>query len=104
MKAEKETKIENHDWFIQIPADVLEDKRLSRLSQILYGYLAFRQGKNTFGWPSIKRIMKDLGASRRGIFEALKQLERYDYVIKKAGDQKTPNNYYTGKNLCNPRG
>lgn len=94
-KASTEQK-EDKFKFVQIPKDVLHDKRLSLSSKILQGYFIFRTGENQVCWPGYDLIQKDLGLSRDAINRSRKQLIKtgwLKYIRGKRGSRGS-NRYY----------
>ena len=60
---------------IRIDIRLLQCKSLTLVDKVVYAYLDLRQGQNTYSWPSVATIMRDLDLSRNTVRKSLKKLE-----------------------------
>ena len=68
-----------------IGADVMARKDLSASGKLLYGVLAYRQGRNKYSWAGVRRLAKDMGCSTATVERSIGQLEKAGLVVVTRG-------------------
>jgi len=58
---------------------------LSVLDRLVAVYLAYRQGRNSTTWPSLRRTAADLGVDRRVVIRSITRLVAVGLVVKQPG-------------------
>ena len=73
--------------FVQQFDSIMKDESIRSVDKMVVAVLFFRQGGKDNCWPSIPRLVKDVGADRKTIIASLKRLAAADRVsiIKKSG-------------------
>ena len=88
----------NSQGFGIIPKLVMQDKRLSITSKAIYGYFASFAGAGRTAFPSVGKIISDLGVNKDTYYKHFKPLKDYGYIIseqEKCEDGKFKRNIYT---------
>ena len=63
------------DEVVKVDARLLRLRGMSMVDKVLYSHLRHRQGGNSYAWPAITTIMRDLAQSRNTILKSLARLE-----------------------------
>jgi biotin operon repressor len=63
-----------------IPNCLLQYKGLSPLAKLVWARLAQYAGENGYCYPSLETLASELGASKKGIHKAIKDLEKQGFI------------------------
>lgn len=78
------SQFQKRGWtFVQVPAEVILDQRLSPIDARVYAYLLWRQGISENSFPGEERTAKDLGVSVKTIKRSVAQLVSCDWLRRK---------------------
>jgi len=86
----------NDHWeYLKIPKQVIKNKHLRATAKLLYGYLIFRQGGNSYSYWTINHMAEDTGTPYGTIRKDIRQLGACGYIeIKRTIRHKKRHNQY----------
>lgn len=86
-----------------VPKLIMLDKRLSIESKAIYSYMCSFAGNGSSAFPSVKRIIADLGIGEKRFYKYRKLLVEYGYmeIIEKRVGNRRGNNTYVLKQMVN---
>ena len=96
----------NQEFYLHIPAHIIQDARLKASDKLVWAYLRFRQGENSGCWPSLQRMADDLHLAKSTTGRAARHLEKLG-LIKCShvhGGNKQANTYRLGTQNAPPVG
>lgn len=79
--------------FWAVPRVIAVRTDLTSSDKLLTGVLATRAGENGHSWPSITKLARDTGMSRRGVIKSLQRLATAGFVVVEGGGKGTVNDY-----------
>ncbi len=74
--------------FIKVPINVLEDKRLSPNTKLLYGILLSLNSNKEYSFATNKYLSNSLNISKRSITNMISDLKKIEYISIKYSDGK----------------